>query len=336
VKANGLRHILIEQLQQTELYVPNDIHIGQETNGMLLFGANTCGKTSNMRALGIAIVLAQAGMCVPCTSFCYKPYKSLYSRIVNQDNLFKGLSTFAVEMSELRTILKYADENSLVLGDELCSGTETISALSIMMSSLMQLDGKKCSFIFTTHFHEIVNFEEMKALQKVKCYHLVIQYNAEKEKMEYDRILREGSGPPSYGLEVCESLYMDPVFLTKAYEIRTRYFPGEYEGSLHLSKSRYNAKKLKGKCEICGKMSDEIHHKIPQKDANKEGMVKPGIHKNNVANLMALCESCHDQIHHTKNETDTVSLSPLSADNTAEPSEVSKKVIKRIVKRRKV
>lgn len=339
VDAKGLRHILIEQIQHTQFYVPNDLCIGKDDlNGMLLFGANTSGKTSNMRALGISVIMAQAGMCVPCTTFTYHPYKSLYSRIVNQDNLFKGLSTFAVEMSELRTILKYADESSLVLGDELCAGTETISALSIMMSSLIQLDVKQCSFMFTTHFHEIVEYEELKALKKIQCYHLVIEYNAQTGKMEYDRVLKSGSGPPSYGLEVCESLYMDPIFLEKAYEIRRKYFPDTYEGSLHLSKSRYNAKKLKGKCEICGKMSDEIHHIVPQKDANMEGRIRPGVHKNNVANLMALCEACHDKQHNHSNDTNTQdsnTVSPISCSSTIQEGvKPKKKIVKRVVKRR--
>jgi dsDNA-specific endonuclease/ATPase MutS2 len=56
-----------------------------------------------------------------------KPYQSIYSRIIGHDNLFKELSTYAVEISELRTILNTANENSLVLGDDLCSGEAHIS-----------------------------------------------------------------------------------------------------------------------------------------------------------------------------------------------------------------
>ena len=69
-----------------------------------------------------------------CSMFpiCYKPYKSIYSAHFGNDNLFKGMSTFAVEISELRVILKMSDPHSLILGDELCSGTETESALSIL------------------------------------------------------------------------------------------------------------------------------------------------------------------------------------------------------------
>ena len=331
-----MRHILIEQINTNEIYVSNDISIGNENhiNGMLLFGANTSGKTSNMRALGISIVMAQAGMYVPCKSFVYKPYKSLYSRILNQDNLFKGLSTFAVEMSELRVILKYADENSLILGDELCSGTETISALSIMMASLIQLNEKRCSFMFTTHFHEIIHFEELKQMSKIQCYYLEIKFNAEKGSIEYDRILKEGSGPPSYGLEVCESLYMDNRFLEKAYEIRRMYYP-EYEGTLSLTKSRYSSKKLKIKCEKCGSLSEEIHHIHPQKDADKNGFIANSFHKNNPANLMSLCEKCHDKIHQNDSQGSDDKISEISNDESILESQVLvTKKVRKIVKRK--
>ncbi len=303
VHAYDLRHILIEQINTNEIYVTNDVIIGKGkedqvvVDGMLMFGTNTGGKTSLMRALGTAIILAQAGMYVPCKKFIYKPYKSIYSRILNQDNFFKGQSTFSVEMSELRVILQYADENSLVLGDELCSGTETISALSIMMASLIRLHERRSSFLFATHFHEIVDFDELHALERLKCFHVGLIYDPITESLIYDRKLKPGSGSRSYGLEVCESLYMDKAFLEKAYDLRKKHFP-EYEGSLSHSKSKYNAKKIKGSCELCGKKpSEEIHHVQEQHKANDENGYIDGFHKNHAANLMALCEDCHSDIH---------------------------------------
>ena len=76
----------------------------------------------------VRLIVLVASLFVPCTKFVYKPYKSIFTRILGNDNLFKGLSTFAVEMSELRTILNNSTADSLILGDELCSGTETTSA----------------------------------------------------------------------------------------------------------------------------------------------------------------------------------------------------------------
>ena len=98
IDAMDMRHCLIEHLQQNEIYVPNDVCLGKdETRGMLLYGTNAVGKTSLIRALGICVILAQSGNYVPCSAFTYYPYNSVFSRILGNDNIFKGLSTFAVE-----------------------------------------------------------------------------------------------------------------------------------------------------------------------------------------------------------------------------------------------
>jgi DNA mismatch repair protein MutS len=140
LNAKGLRHCLIEHIQTNEIYVTNDILLGNGvTDGVLLYGTNAVGKTSFIRAIGISIIMAQSGLYVPCTEFIYKPYNYIFTRILGNDNIFKGLSTFAVEMSELRTILRLADKNSLILGDELCSGTENTSAVSIFVAGIQKM-----------------------------------------------------------------------------------------------------------------------------------------------------------------------------------------------------
>ena len=146
-----MRHALIEHLNKEEAYVPNDISLEVDKNGMLLYGTNAVGKSSLIKSIGISIVLAQSGMFVPCSSFVYFPYKSVFTRILGNDNIFKGLSTFAVEMCELRTILTNCCENSLVLGDELCSGTEIDSALAIFASGVNYLCKKKATSVSYTH-----------------------------------------------------------------------------------------------------------------------------------------------------------------------------------------
>ncbi len=113
---------------------------------------------------------------------------------MGNDNLFKGLSTFAVEMTELRSILKNADQNSLVLGDELCSGTESTSALSIFTAGIKYLSDKNVSFIFATHFHEIINYSEIKDIQTLKLLHMSVIYNRQQDKLIYDRKIKDGCG----------------------------------------------------------------------------------------------------------------------------------------------
>jgi DNA mismatch repair protein MutS len=302
VDAKQLRHCLIEQFQTNELYVTNDIVLGDgSTDGILLYGTNAVGKTSFIRALGIAIIMAQSGLYVPCSEFNYMPYKYLFTRIIGNDNIFKGLSTFAVEMSELRTILRLSDENSLILGDELCSGTETLSAISIFVAGIQQLDRCKSSFIFATHLHEIVDYSEINELKTVKLKHMEVIYDKERDILVYDRKLRDGPGNSMYGLEVCKSLGLPTEFLDAAYEIRMKYHP-ESRSILSLKTSHYNAQKIVGLCEKCGKRKGtEVHHLQHQRDANDNGIImnSDGVfHKNNLANLMTLCEECHNETHH--------------------------------------
>jgi DNA mismatch repair protein MutS len=305
VNVKGLRHCLIEKIQQSEIYVANDLELGYSsvengTNGILLYGTNAVGKTSFIRALGISVIMAQAGLYVPASSYQYSPYKCIFTRILGNDNLFKGLSTFAVEMSELRTILRMADENSLVLGDELCSGTESISATSIFVAGIQSLHLKRCSFIFATHLHEIIDYEEITSLKTVVLKHMSVIYDKETDALIYDRKLKDGPGNNMYGLEVCKSLGLPQEFLDAAHGIRMKYHP--VSGSLLDAKaSRYNAANIKGMCENCNQfLAKEVHHLQYQQDANDKGIIKKdgqSFHKNNAANLLNLCEKCHDEFH---------------------------------------
>ena len=137
------------------------------------------GKSSLLKSIAIAIIMAQSGLFVPCSEFIFHPYQRIMTRILGNDNLFKGLSTFAVEISELRVILKMANNSSLILGDEVCSGTETESALSIFVSALIDIHSKNSSFIFATHFHEITNYDEIKSLTNMVLYHMHVVFDKE-------------------------------------------------------------------------------------------------------------------------------------------------------------
>ena len=298
-----IRHPLIEHLNNKELYVTNDLDIGIESkkNGILLYGTNAVGKTSFIKSIGISLIMAQSGLYVPCYEFNYYPYNYLFTRILGNDNIFKGLSTFAVEMSELRTILKNANKNSIILGDELCSGTESTSALSIFVSGLEVINKIQSSYIFATHFHEILDYDEVKELTKNKMniFHMSVIFDREKKKLIYDRKLKPGSGETMYGLEVCKSLDLPDNFLDRAYEIRKKYNNTTSSNTILDKKpSKYNSKKIKNlDCEICKiNKASEVHHLQYQKNA-KDNIINNEFHKNNPANLINICEECHNNIH---------------------------------------
>ena len=310
--AENIRHALIEHINTNEIYVTNNVALGGGNTtpaGILLYGVNAAGKTSLIRAIGICLILAQAGIYVPCSAFKYKPYRSIFSRILGNDNLFKGLSTFQVEMSELRVILLNADENSLVLGDELCSGSEIQSSLAIFAAGLQALHTKRANYIFATHFFEISDFDEITnliadtadtadtATGGIKIKHLSVHYDKEKDTLIYDRKLKDGYGSRTYGLEVCKSLYMPPDFIANAYNIRNKYF-GKLDNILRFKQSAYNPQKIRGICEKCNqKLSTETHHIREQKYADENGFIDDSFHKNHPGNLQALCNDCHKKMH---------------------------------------
>ena len=311
VRASGLRHCLIERINEEECYVTNDVELGGSdtatttTSGMLLYGTNAVGKTSLIRAIGVAVIMAQAGFYVPASSFVYRPYQSIMTRILGNDNLFKGLSTFVVEMSELRVILRMADTNTLVLGDELCSGTEMDSAISIFVAGLQHLYRAGASFIFATHLHEIAGYSEIREMSpRLRLAHMRVFYDKARDTLVYDRKLQDGAGESMYGLEVCKSLHLPDDFLECANMIRVKY-RGVSTKTPTASilddsvPSRYNAAKLRRLCELCEKTrGTEIHHLQHQESADADNFIGH-IHKNHPANLASICEDCHREIHTT-------------------------------------
>lgn len=299
VDAKDIRHCLIERINEDEIYVTNDISLGVKERGMLLYGTNAVGKTSMIRALGICVIMAQSGLYVPCSAFTYRPYTNIMTRILGNDNLFKGMSTFAVEMSELRVILKCADQNSLILGDELCSGTEIDSAISIFVAGLQKLHALKSCFVFATHMHEIVDYEEIAQLDQLTTKHMAVTYDRARDALIYDRKLRDGAGPSMYGLEVCKSLHLPDDFLKMANAIRLKYRDKKQVGNLSFKPSHFNAHKVKGLCELCKKeVGEEVHHLQHQKEADANDYIQH-FHKNHRANLLTVCESCHLKMHET-------------------------------------
>lgn len=290
----GIRHPIIENILTNTLYVTNDLIMGNDNNdGILLFGTNSCGKSSLMKAIGLCVIMSQAGLYVPASEFKIKPYTQIFSRIGNQDNIFTGKSSFTQEISELRDIFNRADQNSLIIGDEPCSGTEHISAISIVSACIEHLSTIKSSFIFATHLHKLNEINLIKDLENLHMYHLKITYDEVNDRLIYNRKLELGIGNEEYGLEVAKSLALEKEFLNNAYKVKNQL---KDIGLYSTKSSVYNSKKILYDCEICGKAGDEIHHINFQSMANKFGHIN-SIHKNALGNLCSICTDCHDKVH---------------------------------------
>lgn len=296
VRIRGLRHPLIEGSASRTEYVKHDIDLGPES--WLVYGMNASGKSSLMKAVGISVLLAQAGCYVPAMSMSLVPFRSLFTRILNTDNIWAGLSSFAVEMTELREILEHAGPCSLVLGDELCSGTESVSATAIVGSSLKWLHDRGAKFIFATHLHGILDISAVRELQSLKVWHLKVRYDPVVDALIYERTLTPGSGSSLYGLEVARAMNLPDGVLTMAHSIRRGLLGTVNEAEAPVSK--WNGSVVRKKCTKCDAevVRDlEVHHINERSRADSHGRFADGSAQDHIRNLVVLCAKCHDAVH---------------------------------------
>jgi DNA mismatch repair protein MutS len=297
IEIQGLRHPLLEAQDKKIPYVQHDIALTPQQS-WLLYGLNASGKSSLMRAVGLATLLAQGGSFVPCSSMRLVPFQSLHTRIINTDNLWLGLSSFAVEMSELRDIFREAGPKSLVLGDELCSGTETTSATALVAAGLKGLIKRGSRFLFATHLHGLSKIKEVSEDPGLKIFHLHVEYDHIIDKLVYHRTLRPGSGSSLYGLEVAKAMRIPNDILEDAIRFR-KSLAGEIELSESVGSS-WNSEILRIKCEKCGTSESkdlEVHHIKERHLASSSGHLSDLSNVHSKANLVVLCDKCHDNEH---------------------------------------
>jgi DNA mismatch repair protein MutS len=298
VSCKGLRHPLIEAQKRASKLVVHDVNLDSSTaSGWLLYGMNASGKSSLMKAIGISVILAQCGSFVPALEMTLKPFQTLATRIVNHDNVWAGLSSFAVEMSELREIFSIADHQTLVLGDELCSGTESVSATSIVASSIQWLQKTKTRFVLATHLHDLMKFPEISSSPTLSVLHLHVEYNRVLDKLIYHRDLKPGSGNTLYGLEVAKALHLPFDLLENAHSYRKKLL-GETSHS-DASQSAWNKDIVLKKCEVCGnsmKTELEVHH-IEERHLSTNGRNRDGTGTHDIRNLIVVCDKCHNDHH---------------------------------------
>ena len=292
-----LRHPIVEVINTDTAYHPHNISLGNNNNdnynnGILLYGINSSGKSTLMKSIGLAIIMAQIGYFVPAKTYTYSPYKNLFTRIVGNDNIFRGMSSFMVEMIELMAILKRNNNNTLVIADEICRGTEEKSANIIVAYMLETLEKSNTSFITATHLHSIAELPSVKNIKGIKTMHISVSYDEIKDMLVYSRELKEGQGEKYYGVMVAKYLMRNDEFNN-----RTKELENEYD-NYHVKKSNYNKDLLMLECHLChSKNHLESHHINFQKDCDEVKVKnKPHIKRHAKYNLVILCSKCHDKI----------------------------------------
>jgi DNA mismatch repair protein MutS len=302
--ATHLRHPLIESLMTRTEYVSHNVEFNEQARGWLVYGMNASGKSSLMKAIGIAIHLAQCGCFVPASSCKIAPFKALYTRIINRDDLWAGMSSFAMEMSEMREFLDSAGPGTMILGDELCSGTESQSAKAIVAAGIDWLSERKARYFFATHLHGLLDVLPPPEELALKVWHLRVEYDAVRDRLIYQRTLRPGPGSTLYGLEVARAMHLPLAFLEKAHTYRRKLLGTVREDE--AAASAWNGAVVRRCCEVCGHeiVRDlEVHHIRPRVEAVAVAVASAGARfvdgagRDDMRNLVVVCSRCHDAHH---------------------------------------
>jgi len=196
------RHPVVEKLIQGERYVPNSIFLDDtQCQQILITGPNMAGKSTVLRQVALTVLMAQMGSFVPAAGASICITDRIFTRVGALDNLSSGQSTFMVEMEETANIVNNATEKSLVILDEIGRGTSTYDGMSIawaVAEYLHDLNGKGVKTLFATHYHELLQLEELKP--RIKNYNIEVkEFN---DNIVFLRSLVKGGTNRSYGIQV--------------------------------------------------------------------------------------------------------------------------------------
>lgn len=140
--------------------VPLNIEFGGSIKGVIITGPNTGGKTVAMKTVGLLSVMAQCGLHVPCEEADLAMNAGFFCDIGDGQSISENLSTFSAHMKNVIRILEQTEEESLVLLDELGSGTDPAEGMGLAVAVLEELRGRGCLFMVTTHYPEVKEYGE--------------------------------------------------------------------------------------------------------------------------------------------------------------------------------
>ena len=216
VDIKGARHPVIEKVIGKSKYVANDIYMDKNTDIMIITGPNMGGKSTYMRTFALIVILAQIGCFVPCSSCNLMLFNSIFTRIGASDDLVSGQSTFMVEMSETNFALRHADQNSLLIFDEIGRGTATFDGMALAEAILEYISSKiGAKTMFSTHYHEITRIEEK--IPGLKNVHVGVSENDGEITFLYR--VSDGAMNKSYGVNVASLAGLPESLLNRAKDI---------------------------------------------------------------------------------------------------------------------
>ena len=256
----NLRHPVLSL--RTSGFVPNDVILGTERGRdesrslMFLTGPNMGGKSTILRQVCIAAILAQIGCYVPADSCRMSLVDRIFTRIGASDRLVQGKSTFYIEMEETLNIVEYGSKNSLAIIDELGRGTTTFDGIAIAYAVLGYIMNQlKCRVFFATHYHILL--EEFRDSLSVGSFHMTYKLDEENEKVIFLYKLIEGECSKSFGLNIAKIVGLSPDIVARAKEKAD-----EFEKNFNLREFVSRDKAFEKILPLLQGVDDEVEEKL--------------------------------------------------------------------------
>ena len=239
------RHPVIERSLPSGKFVPNDVHLDQTADEVLIItGPNMAGKSTVLRQTALIVLMAQMGCYVPAQEAAIGIVDRIFTRVGAMDDLRRGQSTFMVEMSETANILNNATPKSLVILDEIGRGTSTYDGLSIawaVAEDLVNKNNKGVKTLFATHYHELT--ELAKTNKRVQNYSIAVR-EWQGNIMFLHKLVKGGTSR-SYGIQVAGLAGVPDIVVLRAGEILREIEQGKFNQSIHSPAIRKTIGKVK-------------------------------------------------------------------------------------------
>ena len=193
--------------------VKNDVFLGDKYSILMITGANTGGKSVFLKMIGTLVLMAQTGLFLPVSRDRFNKigvFQNIYIDIGDEQSLEQNLSTFSAHITNMKQILERSNEKTLVLLDELGSGTDPIQGSALGISILEALYEKKALVVGTTHFNEVKEF----IAKTTYAENAAMIFNVETLTPTYR--IRYGSYGASYAFDIAKSLNLPEEIIIKA------------------------------------------------------------------------------------------------------------------------